>query len=161
EVSQKTDGLMVSTKTETIVVYDTATQKRLHEFRGPVDRIFYQVKLAGDGKTLFAIEQTANRDKQWLLSWDIGSGKLLHRVPLPVAFPFPRLEPLPAGQAVLLADHNGDRIYLVDASKGKEILSFEDPDLCDAGLAVSADGKMFVAGCRGKIQEWEIGSGKA
>jgi WD40 repeat protein len=142
-------------KTETIVVYATATQKRLHEFRGKVGHRFHPVKLAGDGKTLAAIEHAPDDAKQWLLTWDVVAGKLLGRVELDLVS-FPHLEPLPDGRAVLVADWKDYRIRLIDAGTGTEIRSFEAPN----NFAVSPDGKFLLAASSGTIQEWAIATGK-
>jgi WD40 repeat protein len=147
-----------SAKGPALVVIDTASRKVVHEFPWLAGRNLFFAGLSADGKQLTAVED--GKDGR-LLVWDLTTGKLLHSVTWPQREPSGRVQLLPDGKTVLIGHHIGDTVYLVDLAGGKTIRSFRDDDLEQSSEFVAGDdGRMLYAACAGKIQEWDIASGK-
>jgi WD40 repeat protein len=154
-----TGGMLEDTRG--IIVFDTISKKRLHEFRGREDFVFSCMVIAGDGKTLAVVEQSySDARKSTLITWDLTTGKQMSSVELSANGVW-RFEPMPDGKTMLIASYREDGVRLISTTTGKEVRSFVDPDMKDTfRFASGADGKKVYTPGRGKLQEWDIETGK-
>jgi WD40 repeat protein len=145
---------------DVIRVFETLSRKKLYDLISRKDHVFAAATLSPDGKQLVAVESSENNPvKQWLNTWDLAIGNRQRTAPLYTGA-VNRMAWLADGKGLLAAADGDARVRLVDTATGKEIRTFPDPDRDEHRFAVSADGKLLYTSGRGKIQEWQLTTGK-
>jgi WD40 repeat protein len=143
-----------------IRVFETKAKKPLYEFQSKKEHSFTAAALSRDGKTLAAVETSNdNPTDQWLRTWDLATGKPLRSLALATGA-VTHLHLLPDNKGLLLAADDDKRVRLVDTTTGKEVRTFPDADLGEHYFDVSHDGTRLYTAGPGKVQEWDLTTGK-
>jgi WD40 repeat protein len=150
-----------------ILVRDTLAKKRLYRFSGKAVSSFTVATVSPDGNRLAAVgRDKKDWSRQRLFTWDLGTGKLLREVVLSTET-VERLELLPNGKELLATAPYDGSVRLLDAATGKVIRTFPMvirtfPARFDFvyTFAVSPDGKRLYTAEPGKVQEWDLATGK-
>jgi WD40 repeat protein len=151
---------------EVIALFDIATKQRLRQFGAKKGYHFSSLLLVDDGKTLVAVEGSWDTGKEQLVSWDLASGQRLKTVEL--AASYFKFQMLPNGKAMVITSREAaevstagsEGLWLIDTATGKEIRSFHEADMNSSAFAISPDSKILFTSAPGKLQAWDIATGK-
>jgi len=147
-------------------LYDVAAGKRKYSLEGHTGGID-AVAFSPDSRLLASLgERKVNRRAKGgeLLVWDVGSGKLVHRVPLVPDSDDVSLGPVlfaPSGKQIVCVtlDYDSDeaQLVIVDAQSGKVAGGIPLGDeACE--LAISPDGKALAGAFAKKLVLWQFPS---
>jgi WD40 repeat protein len=176
----KTLAVSMPDENQTIELWDTATGKKLHEWKAPQIYSRYALVFSPDGRTL--AEARMGNPGPTIRFWDVVTGKPIRQFTLPEGIVVERLAFSPDGKTLAVGD--GDRVHakipkvhLVDVVTGRELRKpFELPSIPSdqvqappisyiGQVAFSGDGGRLAAATTGPdrdqaIQVWEVATGQ-
>jgi hypothetical protein len=161
---------------QTIQLWDTASGKKIHEWKAPLNYSRYALVFSLDGKTL-AEARIGDRGRT-LRFWDVVTGKRIRQFAMPEGVVIERLAFSPDGKTLAVgAGHSRPprtpKVYLLDVTTGRELRKpFKLPENAPEHLgqiSFSADGRTLAAATMAPgfwdktqtIQVWEVATGRA
>jgi len=144
--------LVGATNRETMVVWDVATRKPMHQFFGPDDRQAV-VDISPDGR-----QMVSGRSTGMIRLWDTSTGKEVriikaHRGDV-VAVAF-----APDGKTIASAGTD-TKVKIWEVETGKEVRTLSRTTDVASTLKFSPDGKKLAAGYQGNVLLWETSTGR-
>jgi RNA polymerase sigma factor (sigma-70 family) len=151
---------------ERVVLWDAASGRPRRRLEGLPD-VVAEMKTAADGRALFTLGFGDGGGPHTLQTWDLDTGKELHRVEWKIKDPAPsRMWALaPDGRTAVLGLTSDDRTaFLVDWAAGKELqrLEVEGKDVSVAGAAFTPDGRAVLVWSCGDnaVRLWDASTGR-
>jgi WD40 repeat protein len=139
----------------TLRVWETATGKLLHTFKGTTNHLVFGVAFLPDGTGVVGAAGDGVGGAGDVTLWDSKSGKIRWRHSDRQVW---KVTTTPDGSHVVF-NTVYRRIGLLDAQTGKLSREFETSDV-SRGVAVSPDGKWLAATARKTVEIWELATGR-